>query len=87
MLIQPTRDFLLGLAAKPTVALKEDGFRSEAEQESCGNRATHLPRRKAGVHRSHHEPVIAGKALQSVEKFEAAEAWTPAFATELTSVL
>jgi hypothetical protein len=27
-----------------------------------------------------HEPVTAGKALQSLEKFEAAEAWIPAFA-------
>jgi hypothetical protein len=29
---------------------------------------------------SPHEPVTAGKALQSLEKFEAAEAWIPAFA-------
>jgi hypothetical protein len=27
-----------------------------------------------------HEPVTVGKALQSLKKFEAAEAWNPAFA-------
>jgi hypothetical protein len=52
----------------------------EAEQESFGNRTTHPPRRKPGSILPTARAAIAGKALQSLEKFEAAEAWIPAFA-------
>jgi hypothetical protein len=39
-----------------------------------------FPGEKPGPSFPLHEPVTGGKPLQSVEKFEASEAWTPAFA-------
>ena len=50
-------------------------FRCEAEQNLSATLTTRLPRRKArGPSFPPHEPVTGGKPLQSVEKFETAEA-------------
>src|SRR5271169_3007802 len=57
------------------------GRAQKAEEESFGNRATRSsPAKSRGPLFPPHEPVTAGKALQSLEKFEAAAAWIPAFA-------
>jgi hypothetical protein len=52
----------------------------ESEQESFGIRSTRLPRRKLGSIVPPRELVVAGKLLQLLEKFGAAEPWVPAFA-------
>jgi hypothetical protein len=54
---------------------------AEAGQESFDTQSTNrLPGESRGPSLPPHEPVIAGKVLQLLEKSEAMEPWVPAFA-------